>query len=141
MAPIVHALRRRRGLAVQLLLTGQHRGLLDQALAAFGLRGDLDLDLMRPNQSLSGLAARILNGLDPLLEQSPPAMVLAQGDTTTVMATAIACFHRRIPFGHVEAGLRTRGMQHPLPEEVNRPLARPAPALDFSPPQGAPPPP
>jgi UDP-N-acetylglucosamine 2-epimerase (non-hydrolysing) len=137
MAPIVHALRRRRGLAVQLLLTGQHRGLLDQALAAFGLRGDLDLDLMRPNQSLSGLAARILNGLDPLLEQSPPAMVLAQGDTTTVMATAIACFYRRIPFGHVEAGLRTGDMQHPFPEEFNRVVAGRAAALNFAPTEGA----
>ncbi len=77
MAPVVQALRRRKGLSVRLLLTGQHRGLLDRALAAFGLRGDIDLDLMRPDQSLSGLTARIMDGLDPLLERAPPAMVLA----------------------------------------------------------------
>src|SRR3954469_7456022 len=137
MAPVVQALRRRRGLGVRLLLTGQHRGLLDQALAAFGLRGDLDLDLMRPNQSLSGLAARILDGIDPLLEREPPAMVLAQGDTTTVMATAIGCFHRHVPFGHVEAGLRTGDLQHPFPEEFNRIVAGRAASLNFAPTEGA----
>jgi UDP-N-acetylglucosamine 2-epimerase (non-hydrolysing) len=137
MAPVVQALRRRRGLAVRLLLTGQHRDLLDQALEAFGLRGDEDLALMRPNQSLSGLAARILDGLDPVLEAAPPAMVLAQGDTTTVMAAAIACFHRRIPFGHVEAGLRTGDLQHPFPEEFNRVVAGRAATLNFAPTEGA----
>ncbi|MFC7476519.1 non-hydrolyzing UDP-N-acetylglucosamine 2-epimerase [Dankookia sp. GCM10030260] len=137
MAPVVHALRRRRGLSVRLLLTGQHRGLLDQALAAFGLAGDVDLDLMRPNQSLSGLAAGILDGLDPLLARDPPAMVLAQGDTTTVMAAAIACFHRRVPFGHVEAGLRTGDLQNPFPEEFNRIVAGRAATLNFAPTEGA----
>jgi UDP-N-acetylglucosamine 2-epimerase (non-hydrolysing) len=137
MAPIVHALRRHAGLDVRLLLTGQHRDLLDQALAAFGLSGDIDLDLMRPNQSLSGLTARILDGIDPILEQDSPGMVLAQGDTTTVMATAIACFHRRIPFGHVEAGLRTGDLQHPFPEEFNRIVAGRAAALNFAPTEGA----
>lgn len=137
MAPIVHALRRRRGLTVRLLLTGQHRHLLDQALATFGLHGDVDLDLMRPNQGLSGLAARIMDGVDPLLEQAAPAMVLAQGDTTTVLATAIACFHRRIPFGHVEAGLRTGDLGHPFPEEFNRVVAGRAAALNFAPTEGA----
>lgn len=137
MAPVVQALRRKRGLAVRLLLTGQHRELLDQALATFGLHGDLDLNLMRPNQSLSGLVARILEGLDPLLSEVPPSMVLAQGDTSTVMATAIACFHRRIPFGHVEAGLRTGDMQNPFPEEFNRIVAGRAATLNFCPTQGA----
>ncbi|MDO9710973.1 non-hydrolyzing UDP-N-acetylglucosamine 2-epimerase [Paracraurococcus lichenis] len=137
MAPIVQALRRYNGVQVRLLLTGQHRDLLDQALAAFGLRGDIDLDLMRPNQTLSGLAARILDGLDPLLAEAPPAMVLAQGDTTTVMAAAIACFHRRIPFGHVEAGLRTGDLQHPFPEEFNRIVAGRAATLNFAPTEGA----
>jgi UDP-N-acetylglucosamine 2-epimerase (non-hydrolysing) len=137
MAPVVHALRRRSGMSVRLLLTGQHRDLLDQALATFGLRADVDLDLMRSNQSLSGLAARILNGIDPLLEQAAPAMVLAQGDTTTVLAAAIACFHRRIPFGHVEAGLRTGDLQHPFPEEFNRVVAARAATLNFAPTEGA----
>ena len=137
MAPVVQALRRKPGLSVRLLLTGQHRDLLDQALATFGLRGDLDLNLMRPNQSLSGLVARILEGVDPLLAEAPPSMVLAQGDTSTVMATAIACFHRRIPFGHVEAGLRTGDLQNPFPEEFNRIVAGRAATLNFCPTEGA----
>ncbi len=137
MAPIVHALRRRRDLSVRLLLTGQHRSLLDQALAVFGLRGDFDLDVMRPNQSLSVLSARILEGLDPVLERESPAMVLAQGDTTTVLAAAIGCFHRHIPFGHVEAGLRTGDLGHPFPEEFNRIVAARAATLNFAPTEGA----
>lgn len=137
MAPVVQALRRKRGLGVRLLLTGQHRDLLDQALTTFGLRGDLDLDLMRPNQSLSSLVARILEGMDPLLAEAPPKMVLAQGDTSTVMAAAIACFHRRIPFGHVEAGLRTGDMQNPFPEEFNRVVAGRAATLNFCPTEAA----
>jgi UDP-N-acetylglucosamine 2-epimerase (non-hydrolysing) len=137
MAPVVHALRRRGRLAVRLLLTGQHRSLLDGALADFGLRGDLDLDVMRPDQTLSGLAARILDGLDPVLAAEAPAMVLAQGDTTTVMATALAAFHRRIPFGHVEAGLRTGDLGNPFPEELNRQIATRAASLHFAPTEAA----
>jgi UDP-N-acetylglucosamine 2-epimerase (non-hydrolysing) len=137
MAPVVQALRRRGRLASRLLLTGQHRDLLDGALADFGLRGDLDLGVMRPGQSLSGLTARILERLDPVLAAEAPAMVLAQGDTTTVMATAIACFHRRIPFGHVEAGLRTGDPANPFPEEFNRLVATRAAALHFAPTEGA----
>jgi UDP-N-acetylglucosamine 2-epimerase (non-hydrolysing) len=137
MAPVVQALRRRGSLGVRLLLTGQHRSLLDGALADFGLCGDLDLDVMRPDQTLSGLAARILDGLDPVLAAEAPGMVLAQGDTTTVMATALAAFHRRIPFGHVEAGLRTGDLGNPFPEELNRQVATRAASLHFAPTEGA----
>jgi UDP-N-acetylglucosamine 2-epimerase (non-hydrolysing) len=137
MAPIVACLRDIDGLSVRLVLTGQHRDLLDQALASFGLRSDADLDLMQPNQSLSGLSARIMNGIDPILQLDQPAMVLAQGDTTTVMATAIACFHRGIPFGHVEAGLRTGNLASPFPEEFNRIVASHAASLNFAPTEAA----
>lgn len=137
MAPIIHTLQRTAGLGVRLLLTGQHRDLLDQALASFDLRADTNLDLMQPNQSLSSLSARILSGIDPILEQDRPAMVLAQGDTTTVMATAIASFHRQIPFGHVEAGLRTGNLASPFPEEFNRIIAGRAATLNFAPTEGA----
>lgn len=137
MAPIVHALRGQPGLAVRLLLTGQHRDLLDQSLAAFGLHGEANLAVMRENQGLSGLTARILDGLDAVLAADAPAMVLAQGDTTTVMAAAIACFHRRIPFGHVEAGLRTGDLRNPFPEEFNRIVAGRAATLNFAPTEGA----
>jgi UDP-N-acetylglucosamine 2-epimerase (non-hydrolysing) len=137
MAPVIKALKQVPGLPVRLLLTGQHRDLLSQALDSFGLRADTNLDLMQPNQSLSCLLARILSGLDPVLEIERPAMVLAQGDTTTVMATAIACFHRGIPFGHVEAGLRTGDLSSPFPEEFNRVVAGRAAVLNFAPTEGA----
>jgi UDP-N-acetylglucosamine 2-epimerase (non-hydrolysing) len=137
MAPVVAALRRRPEIAPRVLLTGQHRHLLDQALSAFGIRGDADLGVMRPNQTLSGLTARILEAMDPILAGERPAMVLAQGDTTTVMATAIACFHRETPFGHVEAGLRTGDLRYPFPEEFNRIVAGRVAALNFAPTEGA----
>lgn len=137
MAPVVAALRRRPGLRPYVLLTGQHRHLLDQSLATFSIRGDADLDVMRPNQTLSGLTARILEALDPVLERDPPALVLAQGDTTTVMATSIACFHRNVPFGHVEAGLRTGDLRYPFPEEFNRIVASRVAALNFAPTESA----
>ena len=123
MAPVVSALRRQPGIDTRILLTGQHRDLLEQSLGAFGIRSDADLAVMRPNQTLSGLTARILESLDPFLAENPPAIVLAQGDTTTVMATSIACFHRQTPFGHVEAGLRTGDLRYPFPEEFNRIVA------------------
>jgi UDP-N-acetylglucosamine 2-epimerase (non-hydrolysing) len=137
MAPVVQALRKRRDLSVRLLLTGQHSDLLHQALATFGLSGDIDLDVMRRDQSLSGLTSRILEAMDPLLLSEAPSIVLAQGDTTTVMGTAIACFHRQIPFGHVEAGLRTGNILYPFPEEFNRIVASRAACLNFAPTEGA----
>lgn len=137
MAPVVQVLRRTSRLDVRLLLTGQHRALLDGALADFGLAADLDLEVMQPDQTLSGLAARILERLDRILLSEAPALVLAQGDTTTVMSTAIACVHRRIPFGHVEAGLRTGDLSNPFPEEFNRLVATRAAALHFAPTAGA----
>lgn len=137
MAPVVTALRRMPDLHVRVLITGQHRSMLDQALAVFDIRADTDFDVMRPNQSLSGLTTRVLRALDPMLKREPPALVLAQGDTTTVMATAIACFHRHVPFGHVEAGLRTGNLDYPFPEEFNRIVASRVAALNFAPTEGA----
>ncbi len=134
MAPVVRALRRRiADRPVLLLATGQHRDLLDRALADFGLRPDDDLDLMRPGQTLAEVTARALIALDGWLERNRPALVLAQGDTTTVLATALACHYRRVPFGHVEAGLRTGQLDAPFPEEANRVLAGRLAALHFAP--------
>jgi UDP-N-acetylglucosamine 2-epimerase (non-hydrolysing) len=137
MAPVVHALRSNAELDVRVLLTGQHSDLLHQALAVFNLSADFDLHLMQPDQSLSALTARILEAMDPLLQSEKPAMVLAQGDTTTVMGAAIACFHRRVPFGHVEAGLRTGNLYYPFPEEFNRTVAGRVATLNFAPTEGA----
>jgi UDP-N-acetylglucosamine 2-epimerase (non-hydrolysing) len=123
MAPVVTALRREPWAEVRILATAQHREMLDQVFAAFGLTPDVDLDIMRPDQSLPELTARLLLALDRVLADEAPDVVLAQGDTTTVMAVAMAAFYRRIPLGHVEAGLRTGDLRNPFPEEMNRVLA------------------
>jgi UDP-N-acetylglucosamine 2-epimerase (non-hydrolysing) len=135
MAPVVLALAGAGGDRVRcrLAATGQHRGLLDQALAAFGLRPEIDLDLMRPGQALAGLTARAIEALDACLAETRPDLVLVQGDTTTVLAAALAAFYRRVPVGHVEAGLRTGDLQSPWPEEANRLVADRLAALHFAP--------
>jgi len=137
MAPVIQALRASPWCRAVVVSTGQHRELLAQTLGFFGIRPDHDLDLMAPDQTLAGLTAGLLSRLDPLLVAHAPALVLAQGDTTTVMATALACFYRRIPFGHVEAGLRTGDLQSPFPEEFNRLTATRLAALHFAPTAGA----
>jgi UDP-N-acetylglucosamine 2-epimerase (non-hydrolysing) len=133
MSQVVLRLRRLPGLAVRILATGQHRGLLDRALDDFALVADRDLDLMQPDQGLAGLTARALVALTGALEQERPDLVLAQGDTTTVLATGLACYYLKIPFGHVEAGLRTGRPYAPFPEEKNRVLAGHLAALHFAP--------
>jgi UDP-N-acetylglucosamine 2-epimerase (non-hydrolysing) len=100
--------------------TGQHREMLDQVILLFGVQPDVDLDLMRPNQSPSELASRVLASFDALLARDPPDWVLVQGDTTTALGAALAAFHRRVRIGHVEAGLRTGDLEAPFPEEMNR---------------------
>jgi UDP-N-acetylglucosamine 2-epimerase len=120
MAPVVRRLRQERGVDVQLCATAQHREMLDQVLDLFGLEPDIDLDLMRPDQTINGLAARAFAGLDDVLAREAPDWLLVQGDTTTAMVASLAAFHRRIRVGHVEAGLRTGDFGHPFPEEMNR---------------------
>ncbi len=123
MAPVIRALQQAPWARVRVLATAQHRDLLDQVLQTFGIVPDVDLDLMQPNQDLTALTARMLTTLDRVLQQEQPQAVIAQGDTTTVMVAALASFYRQIPFGHVEAGLRTGDLRNPFPEEMNRILA------------------
>ena len=123
MAPVILRLRERGEFRVSVLSTAQHRGLLDRVMTLFGIAPDVDLDVMRPNQTLPALTSRLIAELDGALATLAPDVVLAQGDTTTVMTAALASFYRRIPFGHVEAGLRTGDMANPFPEEMNRVLA------------------
>lgn len=123
MSPVILALKDCPGIECRVLATAQHRHMLDQVLEVFGIKPDIDLDIMRPNQALTTLTARLLLDLDEVLLIEKPDVVLAQGDTTSVMTIALACFYHRIPFGHVEAGLRTWDMSNPFPEEMNRVMA------------------
>jgi len=123
MAPVYKALEADGAFDPVLVATAQHREMLDQVLDWFGLAPHHDLNLMKDRQSLSGVLSRAVSGLDALIESEKPDAVLAQGDTTTVLAAALAAFHRETPFGHVEAGLRTYDLTAPFPEEGNRALA------------------
>ncbi|WP_020559656.1 non-hydrolyzing UDP-N-acetylglucosamine 2-epimerase [Thiofilum flexile] len=123
MAPIIMALKKEPWANVRVLATAQHRHMLDQVNQFFDIHPDIDLNIMRPNQTLTALTARLLFELDNVLHTEKPDVVLIQGDTTTVMTVALACFYHHIPIGHVEAGLRTWDIQSPFPEEANRVIA------------------
>ena len=133
LAPVVAALRQHEGFACSVVATGQHQEMLRQVTDQFGIDLDGHFDVMRPNQTLAGLTARLMTAIDAWLEQARPDMALVQGDTTTVLVAALACFYRRIPIGHVEAGLRTGDIWSPFPEEANRRLATPLVSLHFAP--------
>jgi len=133
LAPVIKALEQAEGLEPVVVNTGQHREMLQQVVDVFGFRVDHDLELMEPGQTLAGLTAKLMTGIDGLLEELRPDYALVQGDTTTVLVAALACFYRRIPVGHVEAGLRTGNIWSPFPEEVNRKLASSLATLHFAP--------
>ena len=135
MAPVILGLQKQSWANVRVLATAQHRHMLDQVLQFFEITPDIDLNIMQANQQLSKLTARLLLNIDDVLIAEKPDVVLAQGDTTTVMTVALACFYNRIPFGHVEAGLRTWDMQYPFPEEANRVIAGRLARWHFSPTQ------
>ncbi|RJQ44287.1 MAG: UDP-N-acetylglucosamine 2-epimerase (non-hydrolyzing) [Anaerolineaceae bacterium] len=133
MAPVVQELENKPGIESIVCVTAQHREMLDQVLNLFHISPQIDLDLMRPNQSLAELTANIFKNLDPVLEKISPDWVLVQGDTTTVMAAALNAFYRHIHIGHVEAGLRTHNKWAPFPEEINRKIAGVVADLHFAP--------
>jgi UDP-N-acetylglucosamine 2-epimerase (non-hydrolysing) len=140
MAPVVRELQRRSavcGLRSSVWVTAQHRQMLDQVLQLFGIQPDLDLDIMQDGQTPTQVAARVLQRLEPHLMRERPDWVLVQGDTTTVMATAIVAHHLQIKIGHVEAGLRTHDKRNPFPEEMNRVIADALSDLHFAPTQRA----
>ena len=123
MAPVVKACRARPELEVKVCVTAQHRQMLDQVMDIFGLTADFDLNVMAPNQTLADVTCKVLKGMEGVFAEWKPDMILVQGDTTTVMAAAMAAFYHKIAIGHVEAGLRTGNLYSPWPEEANRLLA------------------
>lgn len=133
MFPVVHALRAVGGIDTRVIVTAQHREMLDQVLAIAGITPDVDLDVMTPNQSLDALLARLVTGLGEVFDRDRPARVLVHGDTLTTMAATLAAYFRKIPVGHVEAGLRSGNIYHPWPEEVNRKVAGAVADLHFAP--------
>jgi len=138
LAPVVRRLSEQpERFTVRVCVTAQHRGLLDQVLDAFAIQPDYDLDLMRPDQSLTQSTARILGALEDVITRERPDFVLVQGDTTTALCGALAAFYQDIRVGHVEAGLRTGDIHQPFPEEMNRVLVARLATLHFEPTEGA----
>jgi UDP-N-acetylglucosamine 2-epimerase len=137
MAPVIWALQAIPGLRPLVCVTGQHREMLDQALALFRIRPDYDLALMEPDQTLADVTARTLAAVGGLLAKVRPDLVLVQGDTCSAMAAGMAAFFARVPVGHVEAGLRTGDPANPFPEEMNRRVISVVGALHFAPTPGA----
>lgn len=133
MVPVVQALARTPGIDSLVCITAQHRQMLDQVLELFNIQPDIDLDLMQPAQSLAESAAAIFTHLPPVLMKFQPDWVLIQGDTTTVMASALLAYYHHIKVGHVEAGLRTHNKWQPFPEEINRRVAGVIADLHFAP--------
>ena len=117
----------------RVIVTAQHRGLLDQTLQAFAIAPDYDLDVMRPGQTLAESTSRIVAALDPVLAKEAPDLVMVQGDTTTAFCGALGAFYRDVPVAHVEAGLRSGDFRQPFPEEMNRVLVTRLAALHFAP--------
>ena len=133
MAPLVSLLGHTAGLKSLTAVTAQHREMLDQVLAPFGIRPAYDLDLMRPRQTLTEITCRSLTGLEKIFQEAGPDLVLVHGDTTTTFAASLAAFYQGIPTGHVEAGLRTHRKDSPFPEEINRRLTGALADLHFAP--------
>lgn len=137
MFPVVHALRDTPGIEARVCVTAQHREMLDQVLDIAGIVPDVDLDVMQPNQSLDALLARLVTGLGEAFDAEKPDRILVHGDTLTTMAGTIAAYFRKIPVGHVEAGLRSGDIYQPWPEEVNRRVTGVVADLHFAPTEAA----
>lgn len=133
MAPVIARLRASADFAPIVVVTAQHRQMLDQVLRLFAITPDVDLDVMLPEQSLFDIISRTLTRLDPILAERRPAMVLVQGDASSTFLGALAAFYHHIPVGHIEAGLRTRDKYRPFPEEMNRRLTSALADLHFAP--------
>ena len=133
MCPLVKEIQNDPRIEGIVCVTAQHREMLDQVLEVFDVVPDYDLNIMKPNQTLSQITTRIINEIEPILKEVQPDIVLVHGDTTTSYAVALASFYQQIPVGHVEAGLRTYNMYSPFPEEMNRVMTSRLATLHFAP--------
>lgn len=133
MAPVIQQLKSREEFACSVCVTAQHRQMLDSLLSAFSIVPDFDLDIMQPGQTLSDITANVLKGLERILQEVKPHLVLVHGDTSTTFAGALAAFYQKIAIGHVEAGLRTHHKYSPFPEEMNRQFVSCMADLNFAP--------
>ena len=134
LAPVIKELRRHADrIRTLVTVTAQHREMLDQVLSVFDIHVDHDLNIMTQEQSLSSLTAKLVTGLDPILNKEKVNLLLVQGDTTTTLAASLVAFYHKIPIGHVEAGLRTQDRYYPFPEEMNRVLTSRLAAIHFAP--------
>ena len=133
MAPLVKKLKETEGIESVLCVTAQHREMLDQVLSLFELVPDYDLNIMKPNQTISMITTNVLLGLDEIFEKEKPDIVLVHGDTTTTFAAALSAFYHQVSVGHVEAGLRTYDKYSPFPEEMNRVLTGHIADIHFAP--------
>ena len=133
LAPVIQVFRRSPSFDTQVILTGQHREMVEQVMQLFDLTADQDLEIMQPKQSLTDITCLSLRGLEALFQQKKPDLVIVQGDTSTAFAAALAAFYQKISVGHVEAGLRTDELFNPYPEEANRRLISQLSYLHFAP--------
>jgi UDP-N-acetylglucosamine 2-epimerase len=137
MAPVVSRLGSVPGIELQVCVTSQHRQMLDQVLEVFGITPTWDLDVMRAGQGLTYITTSVLDGVHRIVKDAKPDRILVQGDTTTTMAARLAAFYEKVPVAHIEAGLRTRNMFSPWPEEMNRRVTSLVADLHFAPTEGA----
>ncbi|MGL5032931.1 MAG: non-hydrolyzing UDP-N-acetylglucosamine 2-epimerase, partial [Microcystaceae cyanobacterium] len=135
LAPVIQHFRQQPDFDTQVILTGQHREMVEQVMDLFDLTADEDLKIMQPKQTLTEITYRSLQGLEQLFQKIKPQLVIVQGDTTTAFTAALAAFYQQIPIGHVEAGLRTDNIYNPYPEEANRRLISQLTQLHFAPTQ------
>ena len=133
MAPLIKELKKVPQIQCKVCVTAQHREILDQVLEIFNIKPEYDLNIMKTKQSLTGITCSVLSGLEEIFDKEEPNMVLVHGDTTTTFAAALAAFYRKIPIGHVEAGLRSHNKYLPYPEEINRKLTAALTDLHFAP--------
>lgn len=137
LAPVIREMKRKSRFDTRVILTAQHREMIDQVLHLFKIKADMDLNLMTENQTLSSLSQRLLNRLDNVFDRYKPEMIMVQGDTTTAFIVALYAFYHKIPVAHVEAGLRSKDKYHPFPEEINRCLIARLADYHFAPTQQA----